>query len=418
MRGLIGKTLSHSYSKRIHEQIDNQKYDLIELQELGPFFQEKAFKSINITNPYKNDVIKYCDEVSDVVKVTQACNTIINKNGKLYGYNTDYDGLKLLLKYNNITLKNKVVGIIGNGSTSRTVELLSKDQNASKILVFARNPRGNQLLLSNIDSYDFDVLIHATPFGMYPNNENMVDIDFSQHKTLEIVVDLIYNPLRTKLLQQAQQYNKQVVNGLLMLVHQAIVANELFNNVSHDEQLSLSIYQEILKEITNLIFIGMPMSGKTYISRQISSKYNKEMIDLDNELEDEYGIKIPSIFELYGESKFRAMEKEVCLKYAKRNTQAISTGGGIILDKENIEYLKQNGIIIFLDVPLQELIQRNPKDRPLLQDQNNVEVLYNNRIDLYRKYADIIVEKRGFKGKDTVNEIEVKLNEYLNIKWA
>lgn len=418
MRGLIGKTLSHSYSKRIHEQIDKKKYDLIELQKLGRFFQDKAFNSINITNPYKKDVIQYCDQVSPIVETTQACNTIVNRNGKLHGYNTDYDGLKFLLEHNNISLENKVVGIIGNGSTSRTVALLSKELKASKIMIFARNPIESQLLLSNIDSYDFDVLIHATPYGMYPNNENMINIDFSQHTNLEVVVDLIYNPLRTKFLQHAEKHGKRVVNGLLMLVHQAVVANELFNNIHHDTSVTISIYKEILQEITNIVFIGMPMSGKTYISKQFSSKYNKEMIDLDNEIENEYGIKIPSIFELYGESKFRAMEKEMCLKYAKRNTKAISTGGGIILDKENIEYLKQNGIIIFLDVPLQELIQRNPKDRPLLQDQNNVEILYNKRIDLYRKHADIIVEKRGFKGKETINEIEVKLNEYLNTKWS
>lgn len=418
MRGLLGKTLAHSFSKLIHEQIDNKPYDLIETDQLGPFFQDKAFTAVNVTIPYKEAVIEYCDELSQVVQATRACNTIVNRQGTLYAYNTDYHGLKFLLEFNQINIKNKSVAIIGNGSTSRTCQFLSKELQASKVMVFARKPKDKELLLSNIDSYDFDILINATPIGMYPNNDMDLPIEISKHTTLSVVIDLVYNPLQTKLILEAKRHKKKAVNGLIMLVHQAVKANELFNNVSHPSSLTVTIYNNLLKEVLNIVFIGMPMSGKSYISKQIATKYNKSIVDLDKLLELEYGLKIPKIFDLYGETRFRAMENEICRKYSKLSNQAISTGGGIILNKENIEYLQQNGIIIFLDVPLQELVQRNPKDRPLLQNQENIEKLYYERIELYRKYADITVEKRGYKANNTINEIEVKLNEYLSSKWS
>lgn len=419
MRGLIGKKLSHSYSKLIHEKIDSIPYDLIELDNLDPFFQEKAFTALNVTIPYKTDVIKYLDNMDDVVSETNVCNTIINKNNKLYGYNTDYSGFKFLVESKGIDPTNKTVGIIGNGSTSRTVSLYFKNHNANKVYIFARNPVDDQTHLKELNNYnDIDILVNTTPVGTYMFPIESLNIDFDVLTNIKIVIDVVYNPLRTKLLIEAEKRNKVVVNGLMMLVHQAVRANELFNNTSHEASHSLSIYKEILLQTINIVLIGMPMSGKSFYSRQISSLYNKNVIDIDQEIEKYHNKSIPDIFHEFGEVEFRNTENLICKRISKLTNQAVSTGGGVILNQENIDYLKQNGIIIFLDMPLNELKKCNPKERPLLKDPKNLENLFDNRYHLYKKHSDIRVVKRGFKQKITLKKIEVKVNEYINSQWS
>lgn len=419
MRGLLGKKLSHSYSKIIHESIDKSKYDLIELDELDSFFQEKAFEALNVTIPYKNDVIAHLDSTSETVQVTKSCNTIVNKDGKLYGHNTDYSGFEFMCKENDILFKDKVVGIIGNGSTSRTIAFYSDNEKAKQTLVFARNPKANEINIANIDQYpDIEILINATPVGMYPDNKATLGLHLSKYPNLKTVIDLIYNPLKTKLLIDAEKLNIKTVNGLLMLVSQAVKANELFNNTTYPESLTLSIYSTLKFEMLNIVFIGMPMSGKTFYAKQISSKYNKVVVDLDNKLEEDTGKSIPEIFNSDGEQAFRSIEKRIAYNYSKGLSQAISTGGGIILNPENIDNLKQNGIIIFLDMSLQDLMACNPKNRPLLQNPDDLERLYNERKPLYNKYCDIIIPKKGYDQRRILSVIEVKLNEYLNTKWS
>ena len=415
MRGLLGKKLSHSYSKIIHESIDKSNYNLIELDELDSFFQEKAFSALNITIPYKNDVLNYLDSSSDVVKETKSCNTIVNTNGKLFGYNTDYVGFEFMCQYNNIDFNNKTVAIIGNGSTSRTISFYAKKHNASKIMIFARNPQDKEHHIKDIESnIDIEILINATPVGMFPNSKATFDINLSAMSKLKAVIDLIYNPLKTKLVLQAEDRKIKAVNGLLMLVHQAVKANELFNNVTHPDSLTISIHKAIKFEILNIVLIGMPMSGKTFFAKQLATKYNKAVVDLDKELELSSGRSIKNIFDIDGESYFRKLEKEVCSQFSKGLSQAISTGGGIILDKENIDNLRQNGIIMFLDMSLQDLMACNPKNRPLLQNPEQLEKLYNDRYELYKRYSDIQIPKKGYDQHKTLFEIEVKLNEYFN----
>ena len=419
MRGLLGKKLSHSYSKLIHEKIDNIPYDLIELDNLDPFFQAKAFEALNITIPYKNDVVQYLDYMDDIVKETNVCNTIVNKNNKLYGYNTDYYGFSFLCENKKINPFNMTVGIIGNGSTSRTVELYFKNNKAQKIYVFARNPQENQIHLDDINKYhNLDILVNTTPVGTYKFNVKSFNIDFTMLANIKYVIDVVYNPLRTNLILEAERHDIIAVNGLMMLVHQAVKANELFNNSTHESTLSISLYKEILLQILNIVIIGMPMSGKSFYSRQVSSLYNKEVVELDKKIEEHHNLSIPEIFDNYGENTFRDTETLMCSKYSELNNQAISTGGGIVLHKENIDYLKQNGIIIFLDMPLPELKKCNPKDRPLLKNPKNLEKLFNDRYNLYLEYADKRVVKRGFKQKITLKKIEVKINEYINSQWS
>ena len=415
MRGLIGKKLSHSFSKEIHEKLDQQEYNLIELSELDSFFQEKNFQAINVTIPYKSDVIPFLDEISDSAKEINAVNTIVNQNGILHGYNTDIDGLIYTFDYYNVSLVNKVVGIIGNGATSSTVKYVSVRKKAKNIKVFARNPKENEYPLSDIASHtDIEVLINATPNGMYPNNDANLIVNLNDFLQIEFVLDLIYNPLKTKLILEAKRLKIRAANGLMMLIHQAVRANELFNCVIHEHRVTNTLYRDIYQRQMNIVLIGMPMSGKTYYSRKIAKTYNKEFIDIDSEIEYTQMKSIPDIFAEQGESVFREIESSIVYKKSKELNKAISTGGGIVLNPKNIELLKQNGVVIFLDVSLEDLKNIRPKGRPLLQDSNNLVLLYNNRYELYINACDIRIPKKGFDTGKTMRKIEVKLNEYIN----
>jgi len=415
MYGLIGKKLKHSYSKVIHQKLQNKKYNLIELNSLDSFFQDKKFKGINITIPYKSEVIDYCDILSETAIKTGSVNSIVNNEGILYGYNTDYDGLLFMLEYNNIYLENEHVLILGNGSTSRTIQTLCFDKNSKKIVVSARNPLENELNFSELkNQQNISVIFNATPVGMYPNNNKSLEIDLSFFPNLKVVIDLVYNPLETKLLLSARERNIKTVNGLLMLVHQAVKSSEFFHNTTYEQNTTLKIYKSLLLEMTNLVLVGLPMSGKSYFSRLLASKYDKKSIDIDKLIEKRSNQSITNIFHTLGEQAFRSLETKTIIEVSKERRQAISTGGGAILDKKNIEYLKQNGIIIFLDVSLSMLKTFNPKNRPLLKDKRNIEKLYNERYSLYKKYADIIITKDSIDEIRILNKIEVEIDEYFN----
>jgi len=419
MFGLIGKTLSHSFSKEIHEILNNESYNLIELQELGSFFKQKDFKGINVTIPYKQDVIKYLDVKSKIVEKTNSVNTIVNKDGYLYGYNTDYEGLKFLMQHNEILVENKSILILGNGSTSRTIEILCKELGSKNILKAARNPKNNDISFSDVQKYkNSHIIINATPSGMYPNNNDELLIDLKSFNQLEAVIDLVYNPLETKLISYAKSLNIKAVNGLLMLVRQAIKSCELFHNQEFNDYVTIDIYKNILFNMFNFVLIGMPMSGKSFYARSISAFYNKMAVDIDKQISNNAELEIPEIFSEYGEKGFREIETKIIYNVSKASNQVISTGGGTILNIINMEYLKQNGIIIFLDVPLEILKGMNPRNRPLLKNIDNLDKLYKDRYDLYLKYADIVINKTIMDESVVLKMIEVKINEYINTKWS
>lgn len=415
MRGLIGKKLSHSFSKEIHEKLDKQKYNLIELTELDSFFQEKSFQGINVTIPFKSDVIPFLDEISDSAKEVNAVNTIVNDNGILKGYNTDIDGLLYTFNYYNISLNNKVIGILGNGATSRTIQYVMSMQKVKEYKVFARNPKENEYPIDEYSQHkDIQVLINATPVGMYPNNDQDPVIHIEDSSSLEFVFDLVYNPLKTNLILQAKQRNIRTANGLIMLIHQAVRANEIFNNKTYNNEITNKLYRSIYLKQLNIVLIGMPMSGKSFYSRKIAKTYDKILVDIDKKIEYTQEKSIPEIFESQGEKVFREIESSVIYETSKQLGQAISTGGGVVLNPKNIEVLKQNGIVVFLDSPLEELKKMKPKNRPLLKDPNNLIKLYNDRYDLYNNYCDAKVVKNGFNARNIMRKIEVKINEYIN----
>lgn len=415
MYGLLGKKLGHSFSKEIHETFTNKQYSIIEKEEIATFMREKDFIGINVTIPYKKDVIPFLNELSEDASSIGVVNTIVNNNGYLKGYNTDIYGLLKCLEYNKVSLTGKEVIILGNGSTSMTIEYLCKVKNAKKVTVLARNPKLNQYNFEDLAKFSTStVLFNATPVGMYPNNISTLEVEFDLLPNLEFVMDMIYNPLRSNLLIEASKRNILTINGLLMLIFQAVKAIELFHNYKIKDYEVYKYYNDLLFKTSNLVFIGMPMSGKSFFTKKVGSLFTKEVIDLDIEIEKNAEDSIPHIFEKYGETHFRKLEYDEVVKSSRSTNKAISCGGGVVKNQLNIDYLKQNGVIIFIDFPLVELQKCNSKGRPLLKQSNTLEKLYNQRYNLYKDNADIIIYKTSYNEVETMRQIEVKINEYFN----
>lgn len=389
--GLIGEHLGHSFSKIIHEKFGYYHYDLNEIpkNQIENYFEEHPFKGINVTIPYKEIAFKACDYLDDQAKSIQACNCIVNKDGKLYGHNTDYDGIVETFKHFDINLKNKKILILGKGGASKAFEAVCKDHQATMVQIVYYKPHPGCITYEEVQrSYlDADILINATPVGMALHS-NASPIDLSLFTNLEFVFDAIYNPLNTKLIQQAKQLNIPCTNGLLMLAAQAKYAAEYFLDRKIDMDLD-SLVDTIISQTCNLVFIGMPSCGKSTISRELADCLHKEWIDLDEEIEKEARMKISRIFEKYGEDTFRNIETQVTLKNSVKNNIVIACGGGIILREENIKALSQNGIIIYLDRPLDRLIRHDPA-RPKLKE--GIHTLYKERKSLYEKACDIKVK--------------------------
>lgn len=415
MYGLLGKTLKHSFSKDIHETLSDVNYTLFETDDIKEFFQSTPFKGLNVTIPYKHDVISYLDVLSEEADALQVVNTIVRRSGKLYGYNTDYYGLENTLKRSHISVTDKDVLILGNGSTSRTIQYYCKKNFAKNIIVLARNPKQNEYHFTDVENFDStSIVFNATPVGMFPDNDGVLPIDLVSLPNVVSVVDVIYNPLRSNLLIAAEKQGIQAVNGLFMLISQAVKAMELFHNITISPEKVESYYNSLRLKQSNLVLIGMPMSGKSYFAKRLAKRYHKDVIELDQTIEEYAGMPIPSIFDLEGEEGFRNLESKLTLEYSKHHNKAISTGGGVILNPYNMRHLQQNGIVIFLDMPLEMLKECNPKDRPLLQNRKSLEKLYYSRYDLYNDYADIVVQKTTFNANITQQQIEVKLDAYLS----
>ena len=350
--GLIGKDVRNSFSKSIHEQI-GYEYDLISLkeEELEKFFKYKDFKGINVTIPYKQSVIKYLDYVSPSVEKIGVCNCIVNEKGILKGYNTDYDGVMYLIKKNNFDFKNKNVLILGSGGTCKTVSCVLEDLFVKNIYVASRSPKENQYSYKDVYNLDIDFIVNTTPNGMIGYSDDIL-IDLSKFNKLEGVIDVIYNPLRTSLLNEANKLDIQNSNGLNMLIYQAIRASELFTNSKISDEVISNIKSKILLDKLNIVLIGLPGVGKTTLGKLVAEQFNKEFVDMDSLIVNKENMSIKEIFDKYGEEYFRNLESNLCMELESKNNLVISTGGGVILNKENVKSLAKNGLIIFLDKEL------------------------------------------------------------------
>lgn len=399
--GLIGEHLTHSFSKIIHEKIADYVYEIKEIapQDLDSFMKKKEFNAINVTIPYKQDVIPYLDYIDDSAKKIGAVNTIVNKDSKLYGYNTDYFGMMSLINKVGVNIKDKKVLIIGTGGTSKTAKAVITDMGAKEI-IFVSNSQV-KFAYSYEEVYknhtDVEVIINTSPVGMYPKNDGK-PIDLSEFPKLEALIDVVYNPIRTNLVLDTQNRKLKAQGGLYMLVSQAVYAYEHFMDTSVDKKLCDTIYNDIFKDKLNIVLIGMPSSGKTTIGKILAEKTGKIFVDSDDEIIKRIGMDIKSYFNKYGEKSFREVESEVIKDISTKNSQIIATGGGAILNCDNVRRLKQNGIVYFLDRSLENLTPTS--DRPLSSDIETLKKRYEERYPIYLASADIIVD-----GNSTVQNV-------------
>ncbi len=403
--GLLGEKLSHSFSPQIHKRLADYSYTLFEVQasNLANFLKSDRFDAINVTIPYKKAVIPFLDEISEQALKIGSVNTVIKlKNGGLRGENTDYFGFYYLVKQSGIEIENKKVLILGTGGASLTAQAVSSDLGAQKVTFVSRNGEVNYESVYSICS-DFEVIINCTPVGMYPNNLNS-PIDLEKFNNCQGVIDMIYNPQKTKLLLDAERLSIPSINGLPMLVAQAKKASELFLDCKIDDGKIASITKEISNDTSNIILVGMPGCGKTTIGTMLAEKLNRKLIDTDQMIVNSEGENIPSIFEKYGEDYFRACECRAIADAGKMSGAIISTGGGCVTRAENLEPLVQNGKIFFIK---RDLSMLDTDGRPLSKANKLVE-MYRKRLPLYRKFCDFEVENNA-KIEDCVEEI-IKLH--------
>ncbi|MBE6732972.1 MAG: shikimate dehydrogenase [Ruminococcaceae bacterium] len=391
--GCIGEKLKHSFSKEIHAKLFSYNYEIceIERQDLDSFMKKHDFKAINVTIPYKTDVIPYLDYIDDMAEKIGAVNTIVNKNGKLYGYNTDFSGLSALILKNGIELAQKKVLILGSGGTSKTAKAVCESLGAGVILRVSREAKDGFITYEDAKEThnDADVIINTTPVGMYPNIDGAA-VNISNFKKLSGVVDAVYNPLCTRLVLDAKSQGIKATGGLYMLVAQAVFAAEKFTDSKIPTEKIDEVYKEILLSKKNIVLVGMPSSGKSTIGSALAEKLGMNFIDTDTLVVDMEKRSIPEIFQSNGEQHFRSLESKAVLEAAKNSNTVIATGGGVILNPKNIERLRQNGKIYFLDRPINDLLVTD--DRPLSNDIEKLKKLYDERYDLYRKAADVIVK--------------------------
>jgi shikimate dehydrogenase len=410
--GLIGEKLGHSFSKIIHSELTDYDYELKEVakDELDSFMRKADFKAINVTIPYKQDVIPYLYEIDETAKAIGAVNTIVNKNGKLYGYNTDFLGLKSLIENAKITIKNKKVIILGSGGTSKTAFAVAKNMGAKEVYRVSRKGGNGLITYAEAENShnDAEVIINTTPCGMYLNiGEAAIGID--KFAKLEGVVDAIYNPLNSFLVTSAKEKGISATGGLYMLVAQAVFAAEKFTDSIIDKTEIDRIYNKIFNQKRNLVLIGMPSCGKTTIGKAIAEQLGKEFIDSDDEIVKKQGMPIPEIFEKFGEKYFRNIETEVIAELSLKQSAVIATGGGAVLNKRNVDLLKENGLLVFIDRPLEKLITTD--DRPLSSNRELLTKRYNERYDIYCSLADIIVNSDCDLEENIGRVKEVFLNE-------
>ena len=395
--GLIGEKLGHSFSREIHNLLASYTYDLKELpkNELDTFMKSRNFKGINVTIPYKESVIPYLDEIDEAAKAIGAVNTIVNREGRLIGYNTDFYGMRELLLSRSIRIEKRFVAVLGTGGTSKTACAVSKSLGASRIVRVSRNPHSDgDISYDELEAIktNIQIIINTTPVGMYPN-ENCAPLDIDGFSALEGVVDAIYNPLRTKLISDARARQIRAAGGLYMLVAQAARAAELFTGDCNMMQKTEKAYCSILKNKQNIVLVGMPGSGKSTLGRMLAKKTGKAFYDSDSEIEKQTGMCIPDYFSKYGEDGFRAIETDVIKRLSLLGGIVIATGGGAVIRSENIDSLAKNGIIVYLDRPISDI--KITSNRPLTRSVDDLKKKYYERHEMYEKSADITVMVKG-----------------------
>ena len=394
--GLIGGKLGHSYSKLIHEMLCGYRYDLCPLPteaEARAFLKKRLFKAINVTIPYKKLVMEYCTYIDPRAKAIGAVNTVVNKNGLLYGYNTDYSGFAHLCEAHGVDFAGRTVLILGTGGTHNTTSAVARDKGAAKILTVSRkpDPEKGELSYTQALTSGAQIIINTTPAGMYPN-VGVCNLDVAAMPGLEAVLDVVYNPDKTELILRAEEAGVPVaVGGLEMLVAQAVYAAEYFLGRTFEDAAGEidRITAALRRDTRNVALIGMPSSGKTTVGRALAEALGKRFVDLDEEIVKADGRSIPDIFAAEGEEGFRQKETAVIAQFAKEGRQLLSCGGGAVKKPENVRLLRQNGVVLFLDRPLDALTVGG--GRPLSSSADALRTMYAERRPLYLAAADAVV---------------------------
>lgn len=391
--GLIGAKLGHSYSKIIHEQLAGYQYELIPLPteaEARAFMEKRAFTAINVTIPYKQLVIPYCDVVDPKAKEIGAVNTIVNRDGKLYGYNTDYTGFSYLARVHGVDFADKTVLILGTGGTHSTVEAVCRDGGAKEILSASRTGKYGALTYNEaMRRRDVQIIVNTTPCGMYPNVGQCM-LDPTAFPELEAVLDVVYNPFRTELLLRAEDHGVKTAGGFEMLVAQAVYAAQYFTGRFYaTDSVIPTASRRLQHQLANISLIGMPGCGKSTIGAALAKRLNKTFVDLDEEIERRTGNNIPDIFAHEGEEAFRRYEAETLADIGKRTGQVIACGGGIIKTPANVHAMRQNGCVLWVQRPLGKLATGG---RPLSQGGAALKQLQAERTPLYRAAAHAVLD--------------------------
>ena len=394
--GLIGEHLPHSFSKEIHEQLADYTYELHEVEKdaLDVFMRSKDFKAINVTIPYKQDVIPYLDEISESAREIGAVNTIVNRAGRLYGDNTDQMGMTALIRKLGLDLKGKTVLILGTGGTSRTAQYVCKNLGAAVIRTVSRSGQNGSLTYETAASEcpEAQIILNTTPAGMFPKPDAQA-IDLTPFQCLEGVVDVVYNPLRTQLVRQAQSMGRPAEGGLYMLVGQAVAAVEIFLDRKLPDDALDRVFKSIYQDKENVVLTGMPGCGKSTVGRRLSKLLDRPLLELDQLIEQKAGMHPSEIIRTQGEAAFRDLESEIVAEAAQQTGCVISTGGGVILREENMRRLRANGRIYFIDRPLRYILPTD--DRPLSSDREALEKRFRERYPIYKATADVIVPVKG-----------------------
>ena len=387
--GLLGRSLSHSYSPQIHSKLGSYDYSLIEKEpdELEAFLKSNAFTGLNVTIPYKKAVIPYLTELSPIAQRLGAVNTIVCRDGKLIGHNTDYFGFRSMVEQSGLNLSGKKVLVLGSGGASNTAVAVLEELGATVVVVSRTSENNYENLHLHADTA---AIVNATPVGMYPN-VGISPVDLNQFPLLEGVLDIVYNPARTKLLLDAESRGIVAMNGLWMLVAQAKESAEWFTGNSISNDCIQTIHQQLRLQMENIILIGMPGSGKSTVGNILAEKLGKNFADADACIVEKAGMPIPEIFSAQGEAGFRAIETQVLSELGKAGGLVIATGGGCVTREENYPHLHQNGRIFCLDRDVSSL----PTDgRPLSQN-GALEQMYRIRKPMYHRFADHHIDCNG-----------------------
>ena len=403
--GLLGERLGHSFSPQIHRDLAGYDYQLLPTppEAVEDLFARRAFQGLNVTIPYKRTVMPLCDEIDPRAAAIGAVNTVVNRNGRLTGYNTDIDGFLYMARRAGVDMAGKKVVILGSGGTSRTARAAAGELGAREIVTVSRHGEDNYQNLSR--HADAQVLVNTTPVGMYPN-WGQSPVSLESFPALEGVLDVVYNPLRTALLLQAEERGLPCSCGLPMLVAQAKRAAELFTGQNIDYSRAEAVLHGLREQLTSIVLIGMPGCGKTTVGRALAGKLGRTFVDLDEEIVRRAGMSIPEIFAREGEAGFRERESALVREFGERTGLVVSTGGGVVTRRENYIPLKQNGLLLHLRRDPAAL----PTDGRPLSQATAPEELWRRRAPLYAAFADGEIDNNGTLA-GTLEQIEKEMTK-------